>query len=100
VPVVALEPVSEPAAEPAVVAETPEAVATEEAVPTIRPVVVDPDADRFAGGRVIIRRGDTLWDIADRVYGKGWLYRKIYRANRDQIRRPSRIYPGQVFEIP
>ena len=55
---------------------------------------------RFASGRVIIRRGDTLWDIADRIYGDGYKYRTIYRANRDKIRRPGRIFPGQVFDIP
>jgi nucleoid-associated protein YgaU len=90
----------EPAAEPEAVAETPETVTPEGAVQPRRPTVIDADADRFAGGRVVIRRGDTLWEIADRVYGKGWWYKKIWRANRDQIRRPSRIYPGQVFEIP
>jgi nucleoid-associated protein YgaU len=55
---------------------------------------------RFSSGKVIIRRGDTLWDIAHRVYGDGYKYRTIYRANRDKIRRPGRIYPGQVFDIP
>jgi nucleoid-associated protein YgaU len=49
---------------------------------------------------VIIRRGDTLWDISRRVYGSGTKYRTIFRANRDKIRRPGRIYPGQVFDLP
>jgi nucleoid-associated protein YgaU len=92
-----------PAAEPspAEVAEVPGAPAAEPEVPVIRAVPQgDADAARFSDGRVIIRRGDTLWDIAERVYGEGWRYPRIFRANRDKIRRPGRIYPGQVFELP
>jgi nucleoid-associated protein YgaU len=70
-------------------------------VPTIRTLQAhDLGAARFSSGKAIIRRGDTLWDIADRVYGDGYKYRTIYRANRDKIRRPGRIYPGQVLDIP
>jgi nucleoid-associated protein YgaU len=60
----------------------------------------DPGAGRFVSGKAIIRRGDTLWDIAHRYYGSGVRYRTILRANRDLIARPGRIYPGQVFELP
>ena len=49
---------------------------------------------------VIIRRGDSLWRISRRNYGKGVRYDTIFSANRDQIRNPHRIYPGQVFVIP
>lgn len=45
-------------------------------------------------------RGDTLWGIAKKYYGSGAQYTKIYNANRDQIKNPNRIYPGQVFTIP
>lgn len=51
-------------------------------------------------GSVIIRRGDTLWRIADRVYGRGVRYTTIYLANKDQIRDPDKIWPGQVFTMP
>ena len=60
----------------------------------------DPVFGRFSGGKAIIRRGDTLWSLARRYYGAGIHYRTIFEANRDQIRRPSRIFPGQVFELP
>lgn len=53
-----------------------------------------------AGGRVIIRRGDTLWQISRETYGRGIRYTMIYLANGDQIRDPDRIYPGQVFRLP
>jgi nucleoid-associated protein YgaU len=49
---------------------------------------------------VIIRRGDNLWRIARRNYGRGIKYKAIYAANQHQIRNPHRIYPGQVFVVP
>ncbi|WP_053998016.1 LysM peptidoglycan-binding domain-containing protein [Ahrensia marina] len=49
---------------------------------------------------VIIRRGDTLWQISRRVYGRGIKYTTIYQANEDQIKNPHKIWPGQVFALP
>lgn len=49
---------------------------------------------------VIIRRGDNLWRISRRVYGRGVRYTTIYLANEDQIEDPNRIWPGQVFTVP
>ena len=49
---------------------------------------------------VIIRRGDTLWRISRRVYGRGVRYSTIYLANETQIEDPDRIWPGQVFKVP
>ena len=51
-------------------------------------------------GAVIIRRGDTLWQISRRTYGEGVRYTTIYVANRSQIQDPNRIKPGQVFSVP
>lgn len=88
---------------PAAVAEAPAAPqpAAEPAVPTMVAVAVgSPDAQRFASGKAIIRRGDNLWTIARRVYGEGIKYTTIYDANTGQIRDPDRIYPGQVFSLP
>lgn len=51
-------------------------------------------------GGVIIRRGDSLWRISRRVYGRGVRYSTIYLANSAQIRDPNRIYPGQIFRVP
>ena len=51
-------------------------------------------------GAVIIRRGDTLWQISRRTYGEGVRYTTIYVANRSQIQNPDRIQPGQVFSVP
>lgn len=49
---------------------------------------------------VIIQPGNSLWRIAARVYGSGFRYTEIYKANVDQIRDPDLIYPGQVFTLP
>ena len=48
----------------------------------------------------IVSRGDNLWRISQRIYGKGVRYTVIYGANQSQIRNPNRIYPGQVFVLP
>lgn len=53
-----------------------------------------------AHNSVIIRRGDTLWQISRRVYGQGVRYTTIYLANEDQIRNPDIIRPGQIFGVP
>ena len=47
-----------------------------------------------------VKKGDTLWAIAARFYGKGSEYAKIYEANGDKISNPSLIYPGQVLTLP
>lgn len=52
------------------------------------------------GSAVIIRRGDSLWTVARRNYGAGIRYTTIFEANRDQIRNPHRIFPGQVLKVP
>ncbi|SMQ61504.1 Nucleoid-associated protein YgaU, contains BON and LysM domains [Devosia lucknowensis] len=88
-----------PAVEPTAVAEA--TTDAEPAVPTMVAVSLgDPEAQRFASGKAIIRRGDNLWTIARRVYGEGLRYTTIYQANTGQIRDPDRIYPGQVFDLP
>lgn len=46
-----------------------------------------------------VKEGDTLWIIARKFYGRGWQWRKIYRAN-DSITDPGKISVGQVILIP
>ena len=53
-----------------------------------------------ANGRVIVQPRQNLWRIARQAYGQGTQYTVIYAANRDQIRDPNLIYPGQVFTLP
>jgi nucleoid-associated protein YgaU len=49
---------------------------------------------------VTVQPGYTLWAIARKRYGRGILYVRVFEANRDKIRDPDLIYPGQVFELP
>lgn len=47
-----------------------------------------------------VQAGDCLWNIAKRFYGNGMDYTKVAEANKDQIKSPNLIYPGQVLTIP
>ena len=47
-----------------------------------------------------VRPGETLSHIALYAFGDPMLWPAIYEANRDQIKDPSRVYPGQQLEIP
>jgi nucleoid-associated protein YgaU len=61
-----------------------------------------------AGGKLIpaaatvvtVVKGNTLWGISRRHYGRGILYTLIYDSNSYQIADPHWIYPGQKFLIP
>ncbi len=52
------------------------------------------------GTVVVVQPGNSLWRLARRAYGAGIQYTMIFEANRDQIRDPDLIYPGQVFTLP
>jgi nucleoid-associated protein YgaU len=47
-----------------------------------------------------VSRGDSLWRLSRLTYGAGTRYAVIYKANREQIRNPNLIYPGQIFVLP
>lgn len=47
-----------------------------------------------------VQPGNSLWRIARERYGRGILYVQVFEANRDRIRDPNLIYPGQVFLLP
>lgn len=52
------------------------------------------------GEVAFVQPGNSLWRLARRTYGSGLRYTDIYEANKDQIRDPDLIYPGQVFVLP
>jgi nucleoid-associated protein YgaU len=109
----AVTPTAEVAEAPAAV-EAPAATAPVEAAPAIEtpaaePVVVaaqvpataEPSAESAAAPtQVVIQPGNNLWKLSRQIYGKGIMYTVIYEANKDQIRRPELIYPGQIFLTP
>ena len=49
---------------------------------------------------VIVQPGNSLWRLARRVYGSGLSYTVIFETNKEQIRNPDLIYPGQVLAVP
>lgn len=53
-----------------------------------------------SAGTYTVVSGDSLWKIAKTYYGNGSKYTKIFEANKDKIKNPSLIYPGQVLTIP
>lgn len=86
------------AAEAATTPNTSTGGADETAAAAIEETMAEPL--QAADGAVIIRRGDTLWRISRRVYGRGVRYSTIYLANQEQIRDPDMIWPGQIFTVP
>lgn len=113
-------PAQSQAAEPAPVEETapgPSASTTEPAPETAAPAASEtaaapeataaPQADPAPAlpetpvpVTVTVQPGFTLWGIAQERYGDGVLYVQVFEANRDKIKDPDLIYPGQVFSVP
>ena len=102
-PVVQLPAVSQPSAQlPAASAPAVSPKPNDSMSPRIagraadrRDAVIIPKIDT----RLVIR-GDNLWRISRNKYGLGQRYTHIFRANRDKIRDPDLIYPGQIFVLP
>lgn len=57
-------------------------------------------ADGFDIAMRTVQPGNTLWAIAEERFGEGIMYVAVFEANRDIIRDPDLIYPGQVFTLP
>ena len=64
-----------------------------DALETEEPAVID---DIFYE----VQKGDTLWKIAEIYYKDGSRYKEIFEANREVIKDPDKIYPGQMIRIP
>ena len=47
-----------------------------------------------------VQPGETLWEIAASTVGDATLWPALYLANRDRIKDPARVYPGQRLAIP
>lgn len=68
-------------------------------VATTKPVAAVKTNPKSTGVHTVVR-GDTLWGIAKKHYGNGSQYPKIFNANKDKIKNPNLIYPGQKLVIP
>lgn len=88
-------PAPAPVAEAPAPVETPAPAETEVAAvtPGQPPVVVKEK-------QIIIQPGNNLWKISRALLGSGKKYTIIYEANKDLIRDPALIFPGQVFKMP
>ena len=82
------------------VAETAEVVVEDVAVEEV-PATEETAAEAKAEGRTYtVKSGDTLWKIAEKMYGSGGKYMKIFEANTDLLENPDKIRPGQELVIP
>jgi nucleoid-associated protein YgaU len=52
------------------------------------------------GRTYTVVKGDSLSKIAKQFYGNASQWKRIYEANKDVIKNPDLIYPGQTFTIP
>ena len=77
-------------------------VITDESAPTAvaKKEEPAPSVNPKSNGTHVVQSGDTLWAIAKIYYGDGSQYTKIFNANRDKIKNPNLIYPGQKLVIP
>lgn len=97
----AVAPGAEDAAQPEVAPADLASAAPAPAAPEA-PAAPQPDSVAAAAApvTVTVQPGFTLWGIAQERYGKGVLYIQVFEANRDKIKNPDLIYPGQVFSVP
>ncbi len=79
--------------------ETPFKRESPEALANAQPEAEAP-AEPAPISQVTVQAGDTLWAISRERYGDGLLFVRVFEANRDAIRNPDLIYPGQIFTIP
>jgi nucleoid-associated protein YgaU len=58
-----------------------------------------PAAGDYTQTHVVVA-GDTLGKIAKKYYGDSALYTTIFDANKDVLKDPNKIFPGQKLRIP
>lgn len=64
------------------------------------PAVHSKRAEKRPSAVHTVVKGETLWGIAHKYYGKGWKWEKIRQANRDRLKKDTIINPGLTLVIP
>jgi LysM repeat protein len=62
---------------------------------------VEQPVEKTAGLKYVVKKGDTLWDIAGmkKIYSDNFLWPLLFKANRDQIEDPDIIEVGQELSV-
>ena len=76
--------------------EFEERVVSAQAAPAVQAA---PAAQTASRDLYVVKKGDTLWKIAQRLFGDGERWREIYERNRNIIRDPNLIYEGQALNV-
>ena len=68
---------------------------TESTIPEIAEPTFAANIEKYT-----IQKGDTLQKISKKFYGTTKKWNKIFEANKDKLKAPNKIYPGQVIDVP
>lgn len=91
---------AEPTPEPVPFATEEQPIATPPASPPPEPAPEPTPTPAPSQVSITVQPGFTLWGIAQTAFGDGVLYVQVFEANKDKIKDPNLIYPGQIFTVP
>jgi LysM repeat protein len=69
-------------------------------VPVEPPTALAPAPREERPTTYVVKKGDSLWKIAGKVYGNPLKWGRLYKANKEKLKSANKIYPGQVLTVP